>query len=255
MLLAQLVVGPDDAALEQAPRALDGLRVNLTPDPLLVPMVDAGVWRVGVPNAPVGGPLVGVDGLGVVCDVRLDEPVERLPVGSLLDLQPDLAGAGDSAKHHRLVATVAAAHAAHLAADVGLVHLDNAAEPRLVELRHREADAVREIPRRLVTDADHAFELVCADPLFGVHNEIGRHEPLPERELGVLHDRPRESRELVGARETIKGGAALDARDLVELAARALDAIRPAQILKRVAASVLGMKLSNELREVHTCGY
>lgn len=66
MLLAQLVVRTDDATLEQAPRAFDGLRVNLAAHPFLVTVIDALVRRVSVPDAPVGWPLVGVDVLGAL---------------------------------------------------------------------------------------------------------------------------------------------------------------------------------------------
>ena len=66
MLLAQLVVRTDDATLEQAPRAFDGLRVNLAAHPFLVTVIDALVPGVGVSDATIGGPLVGVDVLGAL---------------------------------------------------------------------------------------------------------------------------------------------------------------------------------------------
>ena len=78
MLRADLVERAHDGSLKQAPDALDAVGVNVSDDPLLRRVIDRPVDRVVVFDSDVGAELVGVDGLGLVPDVALDEPVERL---------------------------------------------------------------------------------------------------------------------------------------------------------------------------------
>lgn len=66
----KLMVGTNQRALEQAPRAFGGVRVNVPAHPFFFPVVHRLVLRVFVTDADVADVPIGVDGLGVIVDVR-----------------------------------------------------------------------------------------------------------------------------------------------------------------------------------------
>ena len=103
MLHAHLVERADDGALEQASGALDAVRVDISPDPLLGRVVTVS-WRVSSPPIPMLGlELVGVDRLGLVADVALDEVMDRMLLDVREALYPDAPTALDRARHPVLV--------------------------------------------------------------------------------------------------------------------------------------------------------
>jgi len=112
--------------LKRPPDTFDVVRMNIAHDPLLGAVVDRLVPRVLVSDAHVASEVVGVDGLGRVAHVAVDEVVQRgLPhVRDALD--PDLPAALDSSGDPVLV--LAPVLTAPLAADHGLVDLDDAYE-------------------------------------------------------------------------------------------------------------------------------
>ena len=87
MLLAHLVEGRDDGELKQRPHALDAVVADVADNPLLLGMVNRVVARVVTLNGDVALPYVGVDRLGIVVDIAVDEQVERLTghAGDLLE--------------------------------------------------------------------------------------------------------------------------------------------------------------------------
>jgi len=143
MLDGELVVAPDDAPLEEAPHALDGVRMDVGAHVLAAVVIDGLVARVLVADALPSRQLVGVDRLGVVGDVIVDEAVEVLPGASVDNLEPDLAAALRRPHHLSEVLVVALADALTLAADPRFVGFDDAPEQLLV-LAHRLADSVPE---------------------------------------------------------------------------------------------------------------
>jgi hypothetical protein len=105
VLDAELVVRADHAAVEEAPNALHGVRVNLTVDPFVARVVDPLMPRVLVTDAAIRTVRVGVDRLGIVGYDVIQEAVNARVrcVGS--HAKPDLTTALDSAENHRLVVT------------------------------------------------------------------------------------------------------------------------------------------------------
>lgn len=199
MLDAHVVVGADHGALEQAPDALHGVRVNVAAYPFLYGVIDDLVPRVLVTDALVADPLIGVDGFGVVSNNVLKERVERVAVVALPDPEPDSTIAGDSAEDHVLADLVSAADSPALAAVPGLVSLNDPGQLVALVL-HRAPDAVAEVPRRFVAaDLEHPLDLVGADALLGLDHQVDGGEPLPQGELGVLKDRPGQDREALAA--------------------------------------------------------
>ena len=204
MLGAHLVVGADHRPLQEAPHALHGVRMDDSPNPLALVVGHELMARVGVLNAAVCLPSVRVDRFGVVAHNVLDEGVKLSLAGPIPDLETDLTAALNGSQDHRLAgaatgATLGALAAPPHAAHVGLVNLHDAAQRHRRVLFHRCADAVREIPRRLVGHVQRALKLAGAHPLLGLAHEVDRHEPLGQRQMRVLKDRPDRHGELVAA--------------------------------------------------------
>src|SRR5439155_2953729 len=103
---ADLVVGADDRALEEAPGALGGVGVNVTPHTFLRGVVDGDVLGVLVADALVANPLVRVDRLSVVGDDLIEKARQRPSVTASRDSQPNLSAPLDSADHSSLVDAV-----------------------------------------------------------------------------------------------------------------------------------------------------
>ena len=85
----------------------------------------------------------------------------------------------------------------------------------------------------LLADAEDALELVRADALLGLDHEVDRQEPLPEGQLGIMERVPDPDAELVAAAVAIElARRAAILRDFVRAAARALHALRPANLFQ-----------------------
>jgi len=199
VLRGDLMERPDNRAVEKAPDVLDGVGVELAPDPFFLAVIDRFMLRVAVPDALVGGPLIRHDDLGIVVSVLLDEPVERFLVGGLDGLEPDLALALDGPDNDGLVSLVAVAHALDAPAHKGFVHFDDAAQLLGVQFSHSGPDAVAEIPRRLVGNFQRPLHLVGGNALTGLNHKVEGNEPLAERKVRIMENRSGGRRELVAA--------------------------------------------------------
>lgn len=215
MLLAELVVGTDDRALEEAPDAFYGVGVNVSADPFLGTVVDRFMPRVLVRNALVGLPLIGVDRLSIISDVGLDKCVKRLAVVALLDLEADGATTLDRADDDCFVVSVSPPLTPNLAAYVGLVNLYDTAEHPYAGIPHRSTDAVAEIPSRFVTNADHPFDLIGRDTLLRLTDNERGEKPCSQRQVRVMEDRASGYAELVMAGVAIKLRPILDWGDSI----------------------------------------
>ena len=118
-------------------------------------------------------------------------------VGDALDVDapPPLDGAG----HPVVVVTPVLAMA--LAAYHRLVHFDHSDQRGSTErvVAHRFADAVAQVPSRLVGDSQGALELVGAHALLALAHEVDGEEPLTERQVRAVHDCVGRHAELVAA--------------------------------------------------------
>src|SRR5207248_8088031 len=89
--------------------------------------------------------------------------------------------------------------------DERLVHLDLATE-RSVVLREQRTNLLEHAPRRLVRDAEFAFELLRGDSASSARHEIDRVEPQAQGRSRVLEDRPRHWVEIRAAELALVGG-------------------------------------------------
>src|ERR1039458_6088939 len=76
-----------------------------------------------------------------------------------------------------------------LAAHVSLIDLHNAIQRFRIDLLHRGAYPVTEIPRRLVRHAQSPLDLISAHALAGLAEQVDAEKPLPERKMGIVKDR------------------------------------------------------------------
>lgn len=85
-----------------------------------------------------------------------------------------------------------------MASDVHLVNFNCALE-FVVRFFHSFADAMAEVPRRLVRDAKHSFDLIRGDALARFRNQVGHKKPLRQRQMRVVEDRSYGRGELIMA--------------------------------------------------------
>src|SRR5262249_31355282 len=138
--------------------------------------------------------------------------------------------------------TTSGRHVAGLAADVGFVHFDVAAElPAAVGVvLHGEPNALQHEPRGLLRNANRARDLVAADAVLAVGTHPHRRQPLVEAEGAVFKD----GSSLQGELALLVAGLALPsvARchevHLVAAAGRAGDPVRPTASDKELPAVV-----------------
>src|SRR5262249_6784360 len=105
---------------------------------------------------------------------------------------------------------------------------------------HRGADAVRGEPRGLVAARQDLPELARGRSRRALDEEVHRDEPLPERQVRAVEERPGRDAELVAARAAEPPRARLGPGQTLRLAApRALRSGRPAQRREEGAAPIL----------------
>jgi len=134
-----------------------------------------------------------------------------------------------------------------LAADVGFVTLDEAAQFSQVPTAARFAEPMEHEPGGLLGDANFLGELHRADALAGRHQQIHGVEPLVQGDMAAFHDRARANREVLATEVTAVVTALPDSDPLARLTDRADDAIRPQARLQVDAGGFLIWKPLEQL--------
>jgi hypothetical protein len=155
-------------------------------------------------------------------------------------------------------------------ADIGFVEFDLTAEDAAF-VAHGFADAMADIPSRLVTDFQVPLKLEGAHALLGICEQRDGDEPLHQRQMGIVEKRLGLGRELVAALlaliqvtgwdcAPVLPGALFGTKfgDLVGPAdcpfgglADATDAFRPTSVFEVIQAFFLGSVLSCDPYQVH----
>lgn len=130
-----------------------------------------------------------------------------------------------------------------LSANVGFVNFNDAVEHGLLAFYHRRADAMTEIPRRLVaSESKRALNLASGNAFLGFAEKQRGREPLEQRQVRIVKHGPNGHAELIVtifAVEQLFFGFQFDH---VAFAAQALRAFREAQANEQFAALVFGPK-------------
>ncbi len=132
--------------------------------PLLGMMVHGFMRRIFVSNTKVRGILVSHQPFRLRMRYVLDEGVKYFPISflAMLDAKPNRTAAFDRSEYHRLIVKVSAANVSFLTADVGLINFDNTFKLRCVHFLHGLADAMTEVPRRLIANFERALPVAVS---------------------------------------------------------------------------------------------
>jgi len=235
----------NDTALKQAERRFHGVRVHVAMRVSLRVIDGLVLPRVHVIERPrINRGFVRHHNFDVAPDIRFDNRLDCFRLCIFGANQAKIAVTLTNANDNLLDALCTPS--ALLAANVGFVNLDRAIQFLRRDFLHRSADAVAQIPRRLVAHSDGALDLARAHAFLGLTEQRSCNEPFPERQVRIVEDRPRRYAKLVVARIAVVLSAIGDGCSL-GIAARALRAVFPAQLLKRFAALFIRAELLCQL--------
>ena len=210
VLFADLVEGPDHAALDQRPEAFNCVRVNGTDDVLAVVVVNR-LMREHRAEVHVAFPLIGAKKADFGRDGFVDETGESGRFGVGDDAGDDASLAAHSASDNcfadsrtagaNAAVTVALMPVLGLSADERLIDLDNASELFEILVGERDAHAMAHRPSGFVAaEADETINLQRAHSLLAGQHQVNDAKPIFERLVGVFEDRPDDVREPIAVR-------------------------------------------------------
>ena len=133
---------------------------------------------------------------------------------------------------------------------MGLVHLDVARQPVPARPNHRSAELVQPRPRRLVApQAQGSLQPQGAHPTLLVGDPPHRPKPRRQRGSGVLKNRPRRHRGLVGAARALPPPLP-DAPRLGPVTPRAPKSLRPPELFQIRPTRLLGRESALEFGQI-----
>ena len=238
-----------NAALEQAESGFDGIGVNVAVRVLagvIDRLVHAALQFVQGPRIDSG--FVRHNHFDVTANVGVDNLFHGCGLGILGANHSQIAVALTNADDYRLLRS--RTPTALLAANVGFVNLYGAAKFVLSRFQHSRANAMAEIPRSFIADLKLALHLVSRHAFARFTEQVGRKEPLPQGQVRIVEDRSSRRAKLVAASIAVKLMTLDNAADLVRLARRAGNALRPAQAFNVGAALGFVAKVFDQGTEV-----
>jgi hypothetical protein len=227
----------DHATLEDAPKALNRVRVDRANNVLAAMVVNFLVRQVAKIVA-VARPRIRRQEANLVGNRLVDEIEHGLRIDALQHADNHVALPLDGADQRRLafggaMAPLVPMAVLVLATNPGVVNLDNAAK-LFLRGDQRGADFMAHGMGRLVaTEAHHALNLEGAHSLLARQHQMGDAIPVSEGLFGVLEDRPGQRRKAIAVFRALAALPVerLVARGVIQVriaTARAMDAFRPA---------------------------
>jgi hypothetical protein len=209
IFLADLMVGSDDPALEQAPKVLNRVGMDATAHVFTCRMGDDFVRqrRVAFAQEPITGVFISRNEFDLIANGGADKLIESRSVGILDNLRDHHALAYDCSDDRDftgspdLTGSLAAMLVCGLPADKGFINLDFASQREGIAL-HRSAPAMADVPSSAPVRAgffaeDDAPNLQRTHTFLRSQHEIADFEPEAQRNLGILEDRPGHHREAI----------------------------------------------------------
>jgi hypothetical protein len=261
---ADVVVGSDHAALQQAPKGFDAVGVDVAAYIDALTMSDDLMRIVG--NLPISRVLVCCQQGHLVGYGLFNEPIKCGAVCSFDSFADNVAFPTDGSNDWHLIAGLTACPmrlfvpmaVLVLTADVGFINFDFAKKLSEVGILHRGPDAYAHIPSRpVVTASNLAMDLKRADSLFALGHQINDLKPSSQGVVGVFEDGFADNREPVAV---LLADPALPVPRLeVQLvnprifATRALyHAVRPTPFHQELLTGVLGREAVHKLSQRHS---
>lgn len=197
MLRIHFMPRSNNAPLEQTESGFYGIGVNVSMSVASAVVNRAVLFLLNLSERPrVDSRFIGKNHFDITPDIRFDDCGNRFRLSVLRVNQPEVAVALTESDNHFL--DTSRTPAASLAAYVGFINLYRSAQLfDWLSFLHRFADAVTEIPRRIVASVKRALNLERRHSLFGfAHKEHGG-EPLRQGQVRVMEYRARRDGELI----------------------------------------------------------
>ena len=128
----------------------------------------------------------------------------------------------------------------NFATNIGFVHFNRSVEHLFIHFHHCSADAMAEIPRRLIADSKSALNLASAHPFLRFTEKQRREKPFRQRQVRVIEDGPCHDAELIVASLAVVEGLFSFKLDGGKFAAQAVDTFGPAQTSEHLPALLIG---------------
>lgn len=252
IFLADFVECPHDAAFQQRPKAVDCLSVDGADDVLTNGVTDHAV-RVFPGKAAIGSHVVSCEQADLFGHRFPNEAFHCLAIECLNHAGDNFALATDRTNDTRFTGASSARAAtplipvfvAVLAADIGFIDFNDAAELVGLLLQQSSTNAIAHVERGLVgAEAHVAHDLQAAHSLFAREHQVNNLEPVAERLVGVFEHRPDQNREAIAALRDALGALPVEGTigDRVHVhiaAAWTVDAFGPAAIDEVLLAGIL----------------
>jgi hypothetical protein len=265
IFFADVMVGADNPALQQRPKALNRICVNQAANVLAFTMPDHLV-RIALPALQilVAGMLVGRDQFNFLADGFSYEAAHRRHISVLDHLADHVTLAADRANDRNLVASAAnvvplvRVAIFVLSADVGFVHFDDPHQLLESIVFHSGPQTMANVPRGMQRRAlaeEHAPDLARRNALQALQHRVENLEPRHERHVRILKHGADQNRKPIGRIAALLAdpmeGLGLERPNLFIAATRAFDGIRPASIRKVLTARRFIGEGRHELLESH----
>lgn len=198
MLRADFMPRSNDAPFQEAKRRFNPIGVNIAMRVFLgmvnrLVLVLRGVFQ----HKRINHGFIGHNDFNVPADIRIYDVAHRLGLRILSSDQPQIPVALANPNDNLFLALLTPS--ARLPINVGFVHFYRAAQGLWRNLLHRGADAVREVPRRLVADSDGALNLARRHSRFCFAEQRDGDKPLPKGQVRIVEYRAGSHAELVMA--------------------------------------------------------
>lgn len=265
ILFADLVERAHNAALHHGPEAFNGLRVNVAVNIFPLTMMHHAMRKVLV-YIPIAFVVVGRDQAYPMRNRFLDKTVKRICVSVFDYAGNDITFTLDRANNDVFAMSACAAEVTAsafpfvfvlgFAADERFVYFDVADQLAELYATERGPDLVAHEPCCVIRTKSHVTaNLECTDSLFAREHKMHDTKPFAQRLVGILEDRADKHGESIANRIALVAlpvmilGAVL--MDVLVIAARALNTIRPAIARQVSAASIFIREKLLELSNRH----
>jgi len=253
IVLADVMEGAHDAALQQTPKTFQVIRVDVASHVFVLCMIHDGM-RKGLAQSAISWGFISGDQRHSVSDGLFDKLTQRQTVRVLDQLAHYIALPRNRADHGRLLTLLGIVRlftpmaVLITPADEGFVHFHFAHQLRKRRILHRRSNAMAHIPGRPVVAASNlAVDLQGTNPLLALCHEVNHLKPGPQGIVGILKHRLGDDRKAIAVPATTllaltdpMKRTGFQRIHFLALAARAVYAVRPSLVLQKLLAGVFG---------------
>ncbi len=265
VLLADFVECADDSTFHDGPKAFYGVGMNRSADIFPIRMMDHAVRDARI-EFPITAMIVRRKQADMMRNCFMYEAVQGRSIRALNHASHDVSLALHSADHDEFPCSACSSEVSTstlpfvfilgLSAHIGFVYFDIANEFLKFDVAQRHADLAAHEPRGLVGTESHVTaDLQRVNALLAGEHQMNDAEPLTERLVGVLEDRPDQDREAVAILRALctlpVPFLVFKLINLVVFAARAVRPIRPAIQRQIRLAGVLIRELTLKICNRH----